>query len=173
MTTLAPSPRRPTGRCLLSVVAPVYEEEAGLAEFHRRASAALTALPEDFGYELVLVDDGSTDTSWDQLRQLAAEDSHVVAHRLSRNFGHQLAITAGTELARGDVVVIIDSDLQDPPELIGEMLARWLEGWDVVYGRRPAVPASPASSSPVPGSSTASCSASPTSTFLSTPVISG
>jgi len=136
VTTLAPSPRRPTGRCLLSVVAPVYEEEAGLAEFHRRASAALTALPEDFGYELVLVDDGSTDTSWGQLRQLAAEDSHVVAHRLSRNFGHQLAITAGTELARGDVVVIIDSDLQDPPELIGEMLARWLEGWDVVYGRR-------------------------------------
>jgi polyisoprenyl-phosphate glycosyltransferase len=117
---------------LLSVAAPVYNEEATVEEFHRRLSRALAGLP----YELILVDDGSTDATAAILARLAAEDPAVRVIRLSRNFGHQAAITAGLDHARGDAVVMIDADLQDPPELIGEMLDRWREGADVVFAVR-------------------------------------
>jgi dolichol-phosphate mannosyltransferase len=87
-------------------------------------------------YEIVLVDDGSTDASWDRMLALAPSDPHLRLVRLSRNFGHQAALTAGLEAARGDAVVLIDADLQDPPELIPILVAKWREGFDVVYGLR-------------------------------------
>src|SRR4051812_42974707 len=118
---------------MLSVVAPVYNEQDTLPEFVRRVVAAVAPLGR---YELVLVDDGSTDLSWPELVRLADGDPHIRLVRLSRNFGHQAALSAGLDAARGDAVVLIDSDLQDPPEVIPELAARWREGYDVVYAVR-------------------------------------
>jgi glycosyltransferase involved in cell wall biosynthesis len=117
---------------LLSVVAPVCNEEATLQEFYARVRGAL----EGINFELVLVDDGSTDGSPAAMELLAAEDPRVRVIYLSRNFGHQTALTAGLDNARGDAVVMIDADLQDPPELIPRMLDHWLSGTDVVYAVR-------------------------------------
>ncbi len=117
---------------LLSVVAPLHDEEDNVEAFHRRTLAALGDIP----FELVLVDDGSRDATLEKLRSLAARDTRVKVIALSRNFGHQAAISAGLEHARGDVVVMIDGDLQDPPELIPEMLDAWRRGADVVYAVR-------------------------------------
>jgi len=117
---------------LLSVVAPVYNEEALIGEFYARVCSALEGLP----FELVLVDDGSTDGSQIMLDRLAAEDPRVRVVFLSRNFGHQTALTAGLDHARGDAVVMLDADLQDPPELILRMLDHWKAGCDVVYAVR-------------------------------------
>ena len=121
--------RTPT---LLSVVAPVYDEEELVEEFVARASAAVA----DYEFELVLVNDGSTDGTPELLDRLAAADPRVRVVHLSRNFGHQAALTAGLEHAVGDVVAMIDADLQDPPELIPEMVAQWSQGADVVYAVR-------------------------------------
>lgn len=120
----------------LSIVVPCFNEEACLDELHRRLSAAAqSAVGED--YELVLVNDGSRDGSWVAMQQMAAGDPHLVAVNLSRNHGHQLALTAGLDLCRGDAILIIDADLQDPPELLAPMLATMGEsGADVVYGVR-------------------------------------
>lgn len=117
---------------LLSVVAPVYDEEAGLEAFYSRVCTALRAIP----FELVLVDDGSRDSSPQILERLADSDPRVCVVFLSRNFGHQTALTAGLDHARGDAVVMIDADLQDPPELIPEMVDYWRRGCDVVYAVR-------------------------------------
>jgi dolichol-phosphate mannosyltransferase len=120
----------------LSIVVPCFNEQDCLSALHERLSAAARA---SFGddYELVLVNDGSRDSSWQVMRQMAGADPHVVGVNLSRNHGHQLALTAGLDLARGDVILIIDADLQDPPELLAEMLATMrCEGADVVYGVR-------------------------------------
>jgi glycosyltransferase involved in cell wall biosynthesis len=117
---------------LLSVVAPVYNEEQTLGEFHRRVVEALQGIP----FELVVIDDGSSDETPRLLAELAAGDPRIRVVTLSRNFGHQAAITAGLDHARGDATVMIDADLQDPPELIPEMLARWREGFEVVYAVR-------------------------------------
>ena len=124
------------GSELVSVVCPVFNEEAGITEFYDRATAAMQAISPQVAYELVFVDDGSRDGSSDILKKLAKDDERVSLVQFSRNFGHQLAITAGIDYARGDAVVIIDSDLQDPPEVIAGMVERWREGWDVVYGQR-------------------------------------
>jgi glycosyltransferase involved in cell wall biosynthesis len=120
----------------LSIVVPCFNEEACLSELHQRLSAAArSAVGAD--YELVLVNDGSRDGSWPAMQQLAASDRKLVAINLSRNHGHQLALTAGLDLCRGDAILIIDADLQDPPELLGPMLAAMREsGADVVYGVR-------------------------------------
>jgi glycosyltransferase involved in cell wall biosynthesis len=118
---------------LLSVVIPILNEEPLVGELHARVTAAVSPLG---AYELVVVDDGSSDGTWSRLVELAAVDPHLRLVRLSRNFGHQIALTAGLEAARGDAVVTIDGDLQDPPEVIPEMVARWREGYDVVYGVR-------------------------------------
>jgi dolichol-phosphate mannosyltransferase len=120
----------------LSIVIPCFNEEACLVELHERLSAAARAsVGED--YELVLVNDGSRDGSWPAMRRMAAEDAHVVAINLSRNHGHQLALTAGLDLCRGNAILIIDADLQDPPELLGPMMATMREsGADVIYGVR-------------------------------------
>jgi polyisoprenyl-phosphate glycosyltransferase len=117
---------------LLSVVAPVYDEEALVDEFYARVCAAL----EGVQFELVLVDDGSTDGSSAALERLATGDPRVRVVSLSRNFGHQTALTAGLDHARGDAVVMLDADLQDPPELIPRMLDHWRAGCDVVYAVR-------------------------------------
>jgi polyisoprenyl-phosphate glycosyltransferase len=117
---------------LLSVVAPFFNEEQTIAEFHRRLVEALDGLP----FELIAIDDGSTDQTPRLLADLAAKDERVRVVTLSRNFGHQAAITAGLDHARGDATVMIDADLQDPPELIPEMVARWREGYEVVYAVR-------------------------------------
>ncbi len=122
-------PRSPT---LLSVVAPVYNEQELVERFVRRACAAVA----DYTFELVLVNDGSTDATPELLDRMAAEDPRVRVVHLSRNFGHQAALTAGLEHAVGDVVAMIDADLQDPPELIPTMVARWEAGADVVYAVR-------------------------------------
>jgi polyisoprenyl-phosphate glycosyltransferase len=124
-----PSPRIPT---LLSVVAPVYDEEELIEEFIARTSAAIA----DYEFELVLVNDGSSDGTAALLDRAAAADPRVRVVHLSRNFGHQAALTAGLEHALGDAVAMIDADLQDPPELIPDMIAQWSQGADVVYAVR-------------------------------------
>lgn len=131
MPNHAPSSTLP----LLSVVVPVFNESAVLPAFLERASTAFAAIP-GVDYELVFVDDGSRDDSFAQLSARAARDPHVRVVKFSRNFGHQIAITAGVDHARGDCVVVIDADLQDPPEVVGRMVDQWRAGFDVVYGVR-------------------------------------
>ena len=124
----------PTGT-LLSVVVPCYNEEAIIPETHRRLVATLENVPA-LDFELIYVDDGSRDATLDLLRGLQRADSRVRVIALSRNFGQQVAITAGLAEAAGDAVTLIDADLQDPPEIISEMLERWRRGADVAYGVR-------------------------------------
>lgn len=123
------------GDQLLSVVIPCYNEEPVVRETHRRMTAALARL-ENLEFEIIYVNDGSSDATRDILRELQASDEHVRVVGFSRNFGHQLAVTAGLEHAAGDAVVLIDADLQDPPEIIVTMVERWREGYHVAYGVR-------------------------------------
>ena len=118
----------------LSAVVPLFDELENLPALHRRLSDSLTALGIE--YELVFVNDGSSDGTPELLDQLAEDDPRVRPIHLSRNFGHQAAVTAGLEFATGDAVVVLDGDLQDPPEVIGLLLERWREGVDVVYAVR-------------------------------------
>jgi dolichol-phosphate mannosyltransferase len=118
----------------VSVVVPLYNEQENLPELHRRLTAALGAL--GCSYELVLVDDGSRDATPHLLRELRRRDGHVTAVFLSRNFGHQAAISAGLDQALGRAVILMDGDLQDPPEVLDQFLARWREGYEVVYAVR-------------------------------------
>jgi dolichol-phosphate mannosyltransferase len=120
---------------LVSVVVPCYNEELVIVETNRQLVAALQALAAT-DFEIVYVDDGSSDATVDRLREIQNVDQRVRVVRLSRNFGHQLAVSAGLEHAAGDAVVIIDADLQDPPDVIPEMVARWRDGYHVVYGMR-------------------------------------
>lgn len=122
-----------------TLVIPVFNEEQGLRELHRRLTDALTAPLAKLGetWEAILVNDGSSDGSEALLSALCKEDpSHLRLVSLSRNFGHAAAITAGVDHADGDTVIMMDADLQDPPEVVLEMIARWREGFDVVYGTR-------------------------------------
>ncbi|WP_082439829.1 MULTISPECIES: glycosyltransferase family 2 protein [unclassified Massilia] len=118
----------------LSVVVPVFNEQEVLPEFHARLSAVLDglALPA----KIIYVNDGSIDATLDAIRQLAEHDARVMLVDLSRNFGKEIALTAGLDHADTDAVVVIDADLQDPPELIPELVAHWLDGYDVVYAKR-------------------------------------
>jgi polyisoprenyl-phosphate glycosyltransferase len=118
----------------LSVVIPCFNEEEVFGELRRRLELIVAQYP--FPFEIVLIDDGSRDNTWPLISRFAAEAPYVKGVRLSRNFGHQKAITCGLDQTRGEVVVILDADLQDPPELIPAMLNRWKEGYDVVYGQR-------------------------------------
>src|SRR3954470_7087224 len=117
---------------LLSVVVPLCDEEGTVRELHARVCAALEGVP----FEFVLVDDASRDLTGELVVALSESDARVRVIRLSRNFGHQAALTAGLEHARGDVVAMLDGDLQDPPELIQRMLEHWRSGSDVVYAVR-------------------------------------
>src|SRR5581483_10589207 len=129
---------RPT----LSLVIPIFNEEAIIPELDRRLRAFLAEVGSDAAqgvgdrWEVVFIDDGSRDRSRDLLRELAAREPRYRVIGLSRNFGHQLAITAGIDRADGEAVVVMDADLQDPPEVVREMVGRWREGHDVVYGVR-------------------------------------
>ncbi len=117
-----------------SVIAPVFNEVDGLGEFYKVLKSVMDAVGEE--WELLLVDDGSTDGSREVILDLAANDGHVVPFIFTRNFGHQIAVTAGMDHARGDAIIIIDSDLQDPPQVIPELIAKWKEGYEVVYAVR-------------------------------------
>jgi dolichol-phosphate mannosyltransferase len=125
---------RPRSQRLISVVIPVYSEYDVLAETHRRVKGVLDGL--DSNYELIFVDDGSRDDSYSVLVELARSDPKTRVVKLSRNFGQQIAVTAGLDHASGDAVIVMDADLQDEPEMIREFLAKWQEGFDVVYNVR-------------------------------------
>ncbi|HET7009489.1 MAG TPA: glycosyltransferase family 2 protein [Anaerolineales bacterium] len=125
-----PATRSPS----LSIVAPIFNERDSIAELHKRIGAALARVKET--WELILVDDGSTDGSDEAILQLARRDRRVRPVVFARNFGHQIAVTAGLDHARGQAVVIIDADLQDPPELIPELVDQWRRGFEVVYAVR-------------------------------------
>ena len=114
------------------MVIPICNEEEALATLARRLGVVLDGLRGSA--EVILVDDGSSDKSYDRMIEIAAADRRFKVLRLTRNFGHQFAITAGTDLATGDAIIVMDGDLQHPPELIPELIARWQEGFDVVYG---------------------------------------
>ncbi|HEY4123864.1 MAG TPA: glycosyltransferase family 2 protein, partial [Rhizomicrobium sp.] len=126
---------RPAPSKALSAVVPCYNEEAGLAELVKRLSAACTAAAGS-NHEIVLVNDGSSDGTWAEIVRLSQDFPQIVGVNLARNHGHQLALTAGLFLARGERVFIIDADLQDPPELLAEMMATLDAGSDVAYGQR-------------------------------------
>ncbi len=119
---------------ILSLIVPAYNEEDVLPEFHRRASAVLDTLGMET--EVIYVNDGSSDQTLEVLHTLRNKDSRVAIVDLSRNFGKEIALTAGLDRACGDAVVVIDADLQDPPELIPELIKEWRAGFDVVYGKR-------------------------------------
>jgi len=124
------------GTSLLSIIVPIYNEESVIREFHTRLQGALSSLAHIIGSEIIFVDDGSKDTSLALLQELGKTMKNIRIISFSRNFGHQFAITAGLDKARGDAVVIIDGDLQDPPEVIPEMLKKWQAGYKIVYGVR-------------------------------------
>ena len=119
---------------VFSIIAPVYNEIACLDTLLVRIREVMDSTSEP--WELVLVDDGSTDGSTDKIRQLAESDDRVRKVIFARNFGHQIAVTAGLDFSRGDAVIIIDADLQDPPEVILELITKWREGYEVVYAQR-------------------------------------
>jgi len=119
---------------IISVVAPIYNEAEGIRSFVDAVVFELDRLP--YTWEIVLVDDGSTDGTWEVLQALHAEGSRIKILRFSRNFGHQLAITAGMQYAHGNAVIVMDADLQHPPALIPQMVAKWQEGFEVVYTLR-------------------------------------
>src|SRR6478736_2899096 len=124
-----------SSRSVLSVVVPCFNEQEVIPLTHQRLFAAL-GTQRDLDLEILYVDDGSSDGTPDILSRLADADDRVVVVTLTRNFGHQAAVTAGLQHASGAAVVVIDADLQDPPEIVLEMIAKWRAGYDVVYGVR-------------------------------------
>jgi glycosyltransferase involved in cell wall biosynthesis len=121
-------------KTIYSIIAPIYNEIDNLPELYRRVKEVMNSSGEP--WELILVDDGSTDGSTEKIRELAQQDKTVRPVIFARNFGHQVAITAGWDYARGDAIVIIDADLQDPPEVILELAKKWKDGYEVVYAVR-------------------------------------
>jgi glycosyltransferase involved in cell wall biosynthesis len=119
---------------LISIVVPAYNEEDVLKEFHQAVDQALSELSVDL--EIIYINDSSTDNTLDIINSLRADDRRITLIDLSRNFGKDIALSAGLHKAAGDTVVIIDADLQDPPELIPELIKQWQNGYDVVYARR-------------------------------------
>ncbi len=120
---------------LLSIVLPIFNEAENIDLIYQELTHVLKQLNE-YGYELIFVDDGSSDASWQHIVTLADQDDHVKGIRLSRNFGHQVALSAGYDIASGDAVISMDADLQDPPTLVPHMIQQWREGADIVYARR-------------------------------------
>ena len=140
-SSLAPAlalerPGDTTPRPLVTVLVPVKDEEEAIAGFVARVSLVLDSLNEPHGWEILFIDDGSTDATLPAIMAANRADPRVRALSLSRNFGKEAALSAGLDVARGEVVIPIDVDLQDPPEVIGEMIAKWRDGYEVVYGVR-------------------------------------
>jgi dolichol-phosphate mannosyltransferase len=127
----APIPRR-----LVSLVVPCYDESEVFPHLEQALGALADRLSREFAVEIILVDDGSKDATWTQIQEFARHDSRVRGIGLSRNFGHQAALTCGYDLAKGDAVVCMDADLQDPPEAVEEMVQKWKEGYDLVQAIR-------------------------------------
>jgi dolichol-phosphate mannosyltransferase len=127
-------PTKTIKKPVYSVIAPVYNETGSLGEFYSVITTVMSGLHEP--WELILVDDGSSDGSTEKIRDFALKDTHVRPVIFARNFGHQIAVTAGLDYSRGDAVIIIDADLQDPPEVILDLIAKWKEGNEVVYAVR-------------------------------------
>ncbi|MGB2598900.1 MAG: glycosyltransferase family 2 protein [Candidatus Omnitrophota bacterium] len=121
-------------KCMYSIVLPVYNEEETLPELFRRLDDTMKGLGEP--YEVICIVDGSTDSSFEILERAAEKDPSYKVIKLSKNFGHQIAITAGLEASQGEAVIVLDADLQDPPEFIPDLAAKWKEGYDVVYAIR-------------------------------------
>ncbi len=132
--TVSLEPRKEVRPNLLSIVCPAYNEAAGLASFHRAVRKAMKAIEQPF--EVVFVNDGSSDDTFGIMQALRARHANTTIINLSRNFGKEIALTAGLDAAKGDAVVVIDADLQDPPSIIAELIAGWREGYDVVYAKR-------------------------------------
>jgi polyisoprenyl-phosphate glycosyltransferase len=116
---------------MYSIIIPIYNEQLTLPELHTRLTRALASL--DAPYEVIMIDDGSADASFQLMTQIHNQDNRFKIIRFSRNFGHQIAITAGMDLAEGDAIILMDGDLQDPPELLPQMIQKWHEGYHVVY----------------------------------------
>jgi dolichol-phosphate mannosyltransferase len=116
---------------MYSIIIPIFNEEKSLPELHARLSASLSVL--DSPCEVILIDDGSRDRSFELMKQIQSQDSRFKILRLSRNFGHQIAISAAINYAKGEAVILMDGDLQDPPELLAQLIAKWHEGFQVVY----------------------------------------
>ena len=122
---------------LISIVVPCFNEQEVFVETNRRLKAVMSQLPiEQYQYEIIYVNDGSTDQTLSLIKQALSEDKHLKCLSFSRNFGHQIAITAGLDACKGDAAVVIDADLQDPPSVILEMISLWEKGYDVVFGKR-------------------------------------
>ena len=121
---------------IFSIIAPIYNEVDNLPVLYSRVSEVMNGTEE--AWELILVDDGSKDGSNEVIRKLASADERVRPVIFARNFGHQIAVTAGLDYSRGDAVIIIDADLQDPPEVIHDLIAKWREGYDIVCAQRTA-----------------------------------
>lgn len=119
---------------LLSLVVPAFNEEEAMEQSFERTYRAMSSI--GYPFEIIYIDDGSRDRTWEIISRLAREHEEVKALRFSRNFGHQLAVTAGMDEAKGDAVVIMDADLQDPPEVIADMVKAWEQGADIAYGKR-------------------------------------
>jgi dolichol-phosphate mannosyltransferase len=126
--------KKPDPTPVFSIVAPVFNEIGSVEEFYKTIVSVLSSIKQP--WELMLVDDGSTDGSTNKIRELAIQDPHVKPIIFARNFGHQIAVTAGLDYSSGDAVVIIDADLQDPPSVILDLIAKWKEGFEVVYAVR-------------------------------------
>jgi polyisoprenyl-phosphate glycosyltransferase len=126
------------GEARISIIVPCFNEQEVIGLTHPRLKAVVLALAEraQMHHEIIYIDDGSRDQTATLLREIAKSDPNVKVLYFSRNFGHQIAVTAGLDHATGDCAVLIDADLQDPPELIADMVAKWREGYDVVYGQR-------------------------------------
>jgi dolichol-phosphate mannosyltransferase len=122
---------------LLSIVVPCFNEQEVFAETYKRLTDTLNLLDKDkYDYEIIFVNDGSKDTTLQMINEKVSLDSHIKGINFSRNFGHQIAITAGLDNCKGDAAVVIDADLQDPPHIILEMVKKWEEGYDVIFGKR-------------------------------------
>ena len=121
---------------LISIVAPVFNEEENILHLYEALQPVFTEISQLYLYEFILVDDGSKDSSWKIMKELALCDDHIKVISFSRNFGHQMALTAGYDAARGDAIITIDADLQDPPVVILKMIQAWEQGFYIVYARR-------------------------------------
>ena len=119
---------------LLSLVVPAFNEEEAMEQSFERTYRAMSSI--GYPFEIIYIDDGSRDRTWEIISRIAREHEEVKALRFSRNFGHQLAVTAGMDEAKGDAVIIMDADLQDPPEVIADMVKAWEQGADIAYGKR-------------------------------------